>query len=141
MHLRGLERFDLDSVLFPYNHSLMANEAYRADVEALLDVCAERNVAGADDQVDRQGSLDQPGRAHYSWYEPLTDSRRDRPCVRYVLTNDRLFLNTSSDARLLPQLVDAASGDLTSPSDEELRADEERFDITPLFDGRELERI
>src|SRR6188472_4192076 len=38
MHLRGLERFDLDSVLFPYNHSLMANEAYRADVEALLDV-------------------------------------------------------------------------------------------------------
>src|SRR5215218_9787986 len=25
MHLRGLERFDFDSVLFPYNHSLMAS--------------------------------------------------------------------------------------------------------------------
>src|SRR5262245_18641682 len=38
MHLRGLARFDFDSVLFPYNHSLMASDAYRADAEELLAV-------------------------------------------------------------------------------------------------------
>ena len=38
-------------------------------------------------------------------------------------------------------LVDAASGDLTAPSDDELVADEDQFGITPLFDGAELERI
>ena len=61
--------------------------------------------------------------------------------MRYVLSNERLFVNTSSDARLLPMLVDAASGDLSAPSDDELAADEQRFGITPLFDGAELERI
>ncbi len=141
MHLRGLERFDLDSVLFPYNHSLMANDAYRADVEALLDVCAERNVAVQTIKSIAKGRWTNPDEPHYSWYEPLTDASAIGRAVRYVLSNDRLFLNTSSDARLLPQLVEAASGDLSAPTDDELIADEQEFGITPLFDGRELERI
>ena len=141
MHLRGLERFDLDSVLFPYNHSLMANDAYRADVEALLEVCAERNVAVQTIKSIAKGRWTNEDEPHYSWYEPLTDSEAINRAVRYVLADDRLFLNTSSDARLLPELVSAASGDLSAPIEEELLNDEERFGITPLFDGRELERI
>jgi hypothetical protein len=58
-----------------------------------------------------------------------------------VLSNPGLFLNTSSDARLVPMLVDAASGDLSAPNDDELEADEANLGITPLFDGAELERI
>ena len=42
MHLRSLERFDFDSVLFPYNRVLLHDEAYRAAVAALRAVCAER---------------------------------------------------------------------------------------------------
>ena len=61
--------------------------------------------------------------------------------VRFVLSDPQLFLNTSSDATLLPAIVQAAAGPLDRPSDEELVADEERFDITPLFDGDALERI
>jgi aryl-alcohol dehydrogenase-like predicted oxidoreductase len=141
MHLRGLEQFDLDSVLFPYNHSLMANDAYRRDVETLLEVCAERNVAVQTIKSIAKGRWTNADEPHYSWYEPLTDAGAIDRAVRYVLANARLFLNTSSDARLLPQLVAAASGDLTAPGEEELRADEDRFGITPLFDGRELERI
>src|SRR4051794_8055767 len=45
MHLRSLERFDFDSVLFPYNHALLKDWAFRDDVAELRDVCAERNVA------------------------------------------------------------------------------------------------
>src|SRR4051812_46162422 len=45
MHRRSLERFDFDSVLFPWNFSLLRDPAYRADVDALLELCAEREVA------------------------------------------------------------------------------------------------
>jgi hypothetical protein len=78
---------------------------------------------------------------HFSWYEPLTDAGAIARAVRYVLSNEQLFLNTSSDARLLPMLVEAASGDLSAPTEDELVADEQQFDITPLFDGADLERI
>lgn len=141
MHLRGLERFDLDSVLFPFNHSLMTNPVYRADVDELLAVCAERNVATQTIKSIARGRWTDQDAPHYSWYEPLTDDSAIDRAVRYVLSNDRLFLNTSSDARLLPQLVAAASGSLAAPTEDELVADEARFGITPLFDGRELERI
>ena len=37
MHLQSLDRFDFDSVLLPYNHSMLSNFAYRADATALLE--------------------------------------------------------------------------------------------------------
>ena len=45
MHLRSLERFDFASVLLPVNFVLLDNPAYRADVDSLLELCAEREVA------------------------------------------------------------------------------------------------
>ena len=45
MHLRSLDRFPFDTVLFPYNHSLLAEPAYRADVEALVERCDADGVA------------------------------------------------------------------------------------------------
>jgi hypothetical protein len=59
-----------------------------------------------------------------------------------VLGNEQLFLNTSSDATLLPTILAAvAAGNLVAPAAEELRADIDNFGITTLFDGNELERI
>jgi len=58
-----------------------------------------------------------------------------------VLAQPRMFLNTTSDARLLAPIIDAASGDLSAPNDDELRADIDAHGITPLFDGNDLERI
>src|SRR5918994_7442620 len=45
MHLRSPERFDFDSVLLPYSYLLLQHDRYRADVERLLAVCTERDVA------------------------------------------------------------------------------------------------
>ena len=45
MHLRSLERFDYDSVLLPYNFTMRANKRYHDEVEQLLTVCHERDVA------------------------------------------------------------------------------------------------
>lgn len=141
MHHRSLTEFDFDSVLLPYNFTLMQHDRYRADVETLRSTCAERNVAVQTIKAIARGRWPDPGQPHFSWYEPLTDPDAVARAVRYVLGNGDLFLNTSSDARLLPLAVAAVEGDLTVPTDGEMRADAERFGITPLFAEGVLERI
>ena len=140
MHLRSLERFDFASVLLPINFILLDNPAYRADVEALLDVCAQRQVAVQTIKAIARGRWADGDTARFSWYDPLTDPAAIGRAVRFVLANSQLFLNTTSDARLLPLIVDAATGDLPAPTDDEMRADIVAEGITPLFDET-LERI
>jgi hypothetical protein len=76
----------------------------------------------------------------FSWYEPLADGDALVRAVRYVLGRPGLFLNSSSDARLLRPTLQAAAGGPV-PTDEEMAADVERHAIVPLFDGAALERI
>ena len=142
MHLRSLERFQFASVLFPYNHSLLADTGYRADVEELIAVCTRDGIAlQTIKSIARGRWSDDSPQPRFSWYEPLDDPAAIARAVRYVLTDPRLFLISSSDARLLPPVVEAASGTLVRPADAELEADESTFGITPIFDGEALERI
>ncbi len=141
MHLRSLERFDFASVLFPVNFILLDNPAYRADVEQLLALCAERNVAVQTIKSIARGRWSDESTPHFSWYDPLTDPAAIDRAVRFVLAHGQMFLNTTSDARLIPPIVESASGDLAVPSDDEMRADIAAEGITPLFDDGALERI
>jgi aryl-alcohol dehydrogenase-like predicted oxidoreductase len=142
MHLRSLERFDFDSVLFPYNWSMLSSDAYRSDVEALRALCAERSVAVQTIKsiARRRWSDDHTGPRH-SWYEPLRDPELIGRAVRFVLAEPDLFLNTTSDADLLPLVLDAAAAGGERPTDDEMAADTEHHGITPLFDGGALEAI
>ncbi len=142
MHLRSLERFDFSSVLLPYNYTMMSDDRYRADMEALLEVCERRSVAVQTiKSVARRRWPDPTGR-EYSWYEPLPDGDALVRAVHYVLGRPGLFLNSSSDARLLRPILEAAArGPAPTPTDQEMAADVERHEIKPLFDGAELERI
>jgi aryl-alcohol dehydrogenase-like predicted oxidoreductase len=141
MHLRSLERFDFDSVLFPYNRALLRSDAYRGDVERLRAVCAERSVAVQTIKSIARGRWAEPDTPHFSWYEPLTDRDAIARAVRYVLAEDDLFLNSTSDTSLLTFVLDAAAGPLDRPADDDMDRDIEAFGITPLFDGAALERI
>jgi hypothetical protein len=141
MHRRSLDRFDFDSVLLPYSYVLMQVADYRREVEALLEECARRRVAVQTIKaVARRRWAPDDDRPHFSWYEPLADDGALGRAVRYVLDRPQLFLNTSSDARLLwPILNAAASGG--APGQAELEADMVAQGIKPLFDGGPLERI
>ena len=140
MHLRSLEEFDFASVLFPLNFLLMDNPAYRADVEELLGVCAVREVAAVTIKSIARRRWNDPTGPKFSWYEPLTDGDAIARAVRWVLTeHPAVFLATTSDGRLLPQVVAAAGG--STPTADELRADVEAQEMMPLFDGGDLERI
>ena len=143
MHLRSLNAFDFDSVLLPYNFVLLERPDYRADVEALLDLCAQRNVAVQTIKSIARGRWSGSRDGKFSWYEPLTDPAAIARAVRFVLSNTQLFLNTTSDATLLPEVLAAVAdaADFAVPSPEELRDDIDNFGITSLFDGAALERI
>jgi aryl-alcohol dehydrogenase-like predicted oxidoreductase len=141
MHLRSLERFDFSSVLLPYNYAVMSDDRYRADMEELLGVCKQRGVAVQTIKSVARRRWPEGADRQFSWYEPLTDGDALARAVRYVLGRPGLFLNSSSDARLLrPTLQAAAIGGLV-PAEEEMAADVERHEIKPLFDGAALERI
>jgi aryl-alcohol dehydrogenase-like predicted oxidoreductase len=144
MHLRSLERFDYDSVLLPYNFLLLSNASYRADVERLLGICAERNVAvQAIKAVARRRYAEAapPGSDRHSWYEPLRDPGAISRAVGYVLDHPQLFLISSAEFEVLGSILEAAAARRSRPADEELAADAEEFAMAPLFDGAELERI
>ncbi len=142
MHLRSLERFDYDSVLFPLNHSLLRVDDYRRDVESLMAVASERGVAMQTIKaVARRRWPDGPTGPRHSWYEPLRDVAAIGRAVAFTLAMPSVFLNSSSDRSVLRATLEAASGPRPEPNDEDLDADERQWGITPLFDGNELERI
>ncbi len=145
MHLRSLEAFDYDSVLFPYNLSMLDNPAYRHDVEQLLAVCAERNVAVQTIKSIACGRwpADYEGR-RFSWYEPLTDPEAIARATSFVLGQPNLYVNSTSDATKLAMVFDAAKAfgeGVPAATADEVRADMDTYGVTPLFDGSDLERI
>ena len=143
MHLRSLERFAFDSVIFPYNYSLLSIDSYRRDVEELIAVCLERDIAiqTIKSVARRRWSDGTSFGDHQSWYEPLRDDSAIARAVGFVLGRQPLFLISSSDHQVLEAILSAAETEPSVPSNEELEADQARFEVAPLFDGGELERI
>ena len=133
MHLASLDRFPFDSVLLPYNFTMMSEPGYAADFEALYRVCRERGVAiQTIKSIARRRWHNEDG-PRYSWYEPLRDPGAIRRAVGYVLSRPGLFLNTSSDATLLRQTLDAAASEGDPLSEEALRQDVTQHQMEPLF--------
>lgn len=145
MHVRSLAEFPFASVLLPYSYVGLQDPAYRADVDELLAICAARGVAVQTiKSAARRRWPAESDAKRFSWYEPITEPDAVTRSVRWVLANAQVFLNTTSDARVLPVVLDAAA-DLRAaavPSDAELDADVAALGIEPLFDGTDaLERI
>ena len=141
MHLRSLAEFPFDSVLFPYNYVMLTNQAYRADVTELMALCTERGVASQPIKAVARRRWAERGPGQRSWYEPLEDPQAIVRAVHHVLGQPGLFLNTTSDAQLLPAILEAAANADGAPPEEAMEADRLAQGITPLFDGADLERI
>ena len=143
MHLASLDRFPFDSVLLPFNHSSLLDPGYEADVRMLLERCAEQQVAVQTiKSIARRRWPDDATEPRHSWYQPLRDEARDLrgPCGSCSRTR-----SCSSTPAATPRCCQRSS---RRPPDRSIArttrsssADEERFGITPLFDGDALERI
>ncbi len=135
MHRRSLERFDFDSVLFPMNYPMMNNARYAADVEALISLCEERNVAIQTIKSITQGPWATEERSRSTWYRPLEDQAEIDLAVHWVLGRPGVFLNTVGDIHVLPRVLDAASRYEERPSGELMEALVAEAHMSPLFLG------
>jgi aryl-alcohol dehydrogenase-like predicted oxidoreductase len=138
MHLRSLERFDFDSVLVPYSFTMMQNADYARELESLLELCAERQVAVQTiKSIARRRWREDDTSPRYSWYEPLRDPDALRRAVQWVLARPGIFLNSSSDATLLRPTLDAAAslGEAAAQAADEpgVTNDAAAFAMEPLF--------
>ena len=84
-HAEAVRRFDLDTVMFPVNARLWAEPGYRRDAEALLDLCAERDIGVM--AIKAGAARPWAGRPHTasSWYEPHTGQLLDQG-LRFALS-------------------------------------------------------
>lgn len=132
-HLQSLERFPFDSVLLPYNFTMMRNAAYAADFEALARACSERGVAVQTiKSVTRRPWGDRTA-DRATWYQPLEDPEAIRLAVHWVLGRPGTFLNTIGDVDVLPRVLEAADAFHARPTDDEMNALLEREAMEPLF--------
>lgn len=132
-HLKSLEVYDFDSVLLPYNYSMMQNSLYREQAEKLFHVCKERSIAVQTIKSLARGELGDKEKLYATWYDPLTDEASIRKAVHWVLSNEQVFLNSTGDIHILPHILKAAQEPIRKPSDKEMEVLVKQEGITPLF--------
>jgi aryl-alcohol dehydrogenase-like predicted oxidoreductase len=117
-HAEALRRWDLDTVMFPVNARLWADLEYRRDAEALLELCADRDLG----VMAIKAAAARPwgartGEARYTttWYEPYTAADEVDRAVRFTLSVDGVHaFCTPSDVGVMLTALDAAAAFGTS---------------------------
>jgi aryl-alcohol dehydrogenase-like predicted oxidoreductase len=133
MHMRSLERFDFDSVLLPYNYSMMQNEQYAAEFEELVALCQERQVAVQTIKAITKGPWGSKSQDRATWYEPLEDPAAIEAAVHWVLAREGFFLNTVGDIYVLPEVLAAAARFEEGMGQQTAEAKLAELGLTPLF--------
>jgi len=133
MHRRSLARFDFDSVLLPYSYTVMQDEVYEHDFEALIKTCQERNVAVQTIKSITRGPWATTQRSRSTWYQPLEEQADIDVAVQWAIGRPGIFLNTVGDIHLLPKVLDAAARFERRPTDAEMKAVVEQEHMTALF--------
>ena len=133
MHRQALERFNFDSVLFPYSFLMAQNKEYLAAATELIDYCRVHNVAvqAIKTLVQRPWGIDPQTRT--TWYRPLEDQPAIDAAVHWIVAQPGVFLNSAGDVHLLPRILEAANRFEQAPSPEEIQELITRLDMQPLF--------
>ena len=134
MLLKSLERYDFDSVLLPYNPTMMQNEVYAEGFEQLTAVCQQRNVAMQTIKSLSRGPWGDKPKTQTTWYEPFTEQNEIDLAVHWVLSQPGVFLNTTGDITLLPKILDAASRFDPATKQVDISAKLASVEMEPLFE-------
>jgi predicted aldo/keto reductase-like oxidoreductase len=133
MHVKSLGRYPFDSVLFPYNYPMMQQQAYKEQVDRLLSLCAEQQVAVQTIKSIARRNIGDREKVHATWYEPIESPAEIARAVQWVLSNKQVFLNSVGDIHLLPHVLEAATSTIEPVPDSEMEAMVQREEMEPLF--------
>jgi predicted aldo/keto reductase-like oxidoreductase len=107
--LEAVKRYDLDTVMLPVYAGALAHPQYLADLAALLDEAARRDLGVQAIKVGAHQPWGDRTPTHACWYEPFTDEERLRRGVRFTLSTPGVHVfATTGDMRLIPTLIQAA---------------------------------
>ncbi len=108
-HLEALCRWDLDTVMFPVNARMWADPVYRRDAEALLELCAERDVGVMAIKAAAKRPWDEGERFATTWYEPYDEPAEVQRGVSFALSVPGVHgICTPGDLQVLRLALDAA---------------------------------
>jgi len=132
MHMKSLEQFAFDSILLPWNYLLYKDEAYRTYWEELVTFATGKGMAVQTIKSLMRRPWGEQEHWAACWYEPFSDDDTIQKAVSWVLGDDRVFLNTVGDVKMLPRVLEAASKHQTRTPDsvmEQLVVDQQMENI------------
>ena len=133
MHIQSLQRFEFDSVMLPYNYLQMQKSRYAAYFDELMELCRKRRVAVQTiHSIVRRPWGQRPMTYNTYFYEPLENQNAIDKSVHWSLSLKDSFLITAGDIRLLPKMLDAANRYEKAPSNAEMHAMVDEFDMKAI---------
>ncbi len=133
-HAEALRRYDLDTVMFPVNARMWGDDAYRRDAEALLELCAARDVGVMAIKTAAARPWRPDGeRTADTWYEPYTEQSAVARGVRFTLSVEGVdALCTPGDEDVLAEVLRAVDA-FTPMSPSEMAAAIEAVAAEPMI--------
>lgn len=118
--IEALARFNFDSVLFPINPTLFAQDHYREQALTLLDLCDERDIGVMNIKSIAKEPWGNREQLFHTWYAPFEDKEKIRENVNFALSQKLSHICTPGDYRLLDKVFSACeSFEPMSQSDQE----------------------
>jgi hypothetical protein len=113
---------------------MMQNLRYADSFDELVGLCRKRKVAVQTiKSIARRPWGSSPKTYNTYFYEPLETQDAIDKSVQWALGLPDSFQITAGDMQLLPKILDAASRFDKRPSDTEMSAIGDKFDIQPIF--------
>ncbi len=133
-HRVALERYDFDTVMFPVNPRLWADEQYRHDAEGLLEEAHRRDVGVMVIKAGAARPWGEGDRHSTTWYEPYTDTPGLRRGIEFALSTPGVAgFCTPGDVAVLADALDIAGSLEGMDDDDRRRAIEETSGEALIF--------
>jgi hypothetical protein len=84
-----------------------ANPVYRDNAEALIRLCAERDVGTMIIKAVTRGPWGDKAKSYTTWYEPFDEPLMIQQAVNFALSQNITGLCTSADTTILPMFLEA----------------------------------
>lgn len=135
---QALERYDLDTVMFPLNPRLYADDDYRRNAQGALELCQQRDVGVMIIKALAKGPWGDRPKAYQSWYEPFDSYPEIQQSVDFALSQPGVTAVVSAgDVRLLPDIAKSADNHQPMGETDQAALIAERASDKPIFEREE----
>lgn len=130
----ALQYYPFDSVLVPWNWSMMQDERYKTDFFRLSDACRESRTALQIIKTVCRGPWPEGTEPKLNtWYEPMTEQEDIDTAISWAMNLSHAFINSAAEISLLEKIIRAAGENRRSVNDEEMALRAEKMGMKNLF--------